>query len=448
MKKGLLIVCLLFAIAGLHAQVLTLDECQRLAAENYPAVSKYELIEQTTELSVQKLNMGYVPQLKFLAQVTYQSDVPTLPEFLTGMPEYDAYIQSKIGTGKGSISQAQYDRGDYGFADPLQYRLALQLDQVIWDGGTIEAQKRVARAQGEVQKAAADVDMYALRDRVNNLFFGVLLLNEKIELLSDVEALLEANARKLDTLYAGGLVTTADKATLQAELYSVQQQRMQLEYSSRTCKKLLGMFVGRDVDEYDGLQKPDILDVLPTENRRPELLQMEAQLRLFDAQEKLVKTSVIPNFSLFATGFFSNFGYDIFKNMFARGLRPDAQVGVALKWNISNFYTLNKTKKQIQIGRQMVSTGRETFLFNMNQLTTQNSENIALYRAMMEKDEQIIALRTEIRQAAEIKLENGIIDLNNLLAEIQKEDKAKNDHVSHEIEMLKQMYELKNRSNN
>ena len=448
MKKGLLIVCSLLAIAGLHAQVLTLDECQRLAAENYPAVSKYELIEQTTELSVQKLNMGYVPQLKFLAQVTYQSDVPTLPEFLTGMPEYDAYIQSKIGTGKGSISQAQYDRGDYGFADPLQYRLALQLDQVIWDGGTIEAQKRVARAQGEVQKAAADVDMYALRDRVNNLFFGVLLLNEKIELLSDVEALLEANARKLDTLYAGGLVTTADKATLQAELFSVQQQRMQLEYSSRTCKKLLGMFVGRDVDEYDGLQKPDILDVLPTENRRPELLQMEAQLRLFDAQEKLVKTSVIPNFSLFATGFFSNFGYDIFKNMFARGLRPDAQVGVALKWNISNFYTLNKTKKQIQIGRQMVSTGRETFLFNMNQLTTQNSENIALYRAMMEKDEQIIALRTEIRQAAEIKLENGIIDLNNLLAEIQKEDKAKNDHVSHEIEMLKQMYELKNRSNN
>ena len=448
MKKGLLIVCSLLAIAGLHAQVLTLDECQRLAAENYPAVSKYELIEQTTELSVQKLNMGYVPQLKFLAQVTYQSDVPTLPEFLTGMPEYDAYIQSRIGTGKGSISQAQYDRGDYGFVDPLQYRLALQLDQVIWDGGTIEAQKRVARAQGEVQKAAADVDMYALRDRVNNLFFGVLLLNEKIELLSDVEALLEANARKLDTLYAGGLVTTADKATLQAELYSVQQQRMQLEYNARTCKKLLSMFVGRDVDEYDGLQKPDILDVLPTENRRPELQQMEAQLRLFDAQEKLVKTSVIPNFSLFATGYFSNFGYDIFKNMFARGLRPDAQVGVALKWNISNFYTLNKTKKQIQIGRQMVSTGRETFLFNMNQLTAQNSENIALYRAMMEKDEQIIALRTEIRQAAEIKLDNGIIDLNNLLAEIQKEDKAKNDHASHEIEMLKQMYELKNRSNN
>lgn len=448
MKKVLLIVCSILAIAGLHAQVLTLDECQRLAAENYPAVSKYELIEQTTELSVKKLNMGYVPQLKFLAQVTYQSDVPTLPEFLTGMPEYDAYIQSRIGTGKGSISQAQYDRGDYGFVDPLQYRLALQLDQVIWDGGTIEAQKRVARAQGEVQKAAADVDMYALRDRVNNLFFGVLLLNEKIELLSDVEALLEANARKLDTLYAGGLVTTADKATLQAELYSVQQQRMQLEYSARTCKKLLSMFVGRDVDEYDSLQKPDILDVLPTENRRPELQQMEAQLRLFDAQEKLVKTSVIPNFSLFATGYFSNFGYDIFKNMFARGLRPDAQVGVALKWNISNFYTLNKTKKQIQIGRQMVNTGRETFLFNMNQLTAQNSENIALYREMMEKDEQIIALRTEIRQAAEIKLDNGIIDLNNLLAEIQKEDKAKNDHASHEIEMLKQMYELKNRSNN
>lgn len=100
----------------------------------------------------------------------------------------------------------------------------------------------------------------------------------------------------------------------------------------------------------------------------------------------------MPNFGLFATGFFSNFGYDIFKNMFARGLRPDAQVGITMKWNISNFYTFNKTKKQIQIGHQLVSTGRETFLFNMDQLTGQNTENIAQYRAMMEKDEQIIAL--------------------------------------------------------
>ena len=448
MKKTVLFVCSLLVAAGVHAEMLTLDECQRLAAENYPAVSKYELIEQTTEVSVQKLNMGYVPQLKFLAQATYQSDVPTLPEFLTDMPEYDAYVQSKIGTGKGSIKQEQYDKGNYGFADPLQYRLALQLDQVIWDGGTIEAQKDVARAQGEVQKAAADVDMYALRDRVNNLFFGVLLLTERMQLLDQVEALLQANLRKLDTLYVGGLVTKADRAMLHAELLSVQQQRMQLEYSSRACKKLLGMFVGKDIDEYDGLQKPALLDVLPTESQRPELQQMEAQLRLFDAQEKLVNTSVIPNFGLYATGFFSNFGYDIFKNMFARGLRPDAQVGITLKWNISNFYTFNKTKKQIDIGRQMVNTGRETFLFNMDQLTGQNAENIAQYRAMMKKDEEIIALRTEIRQAAEVKLDNGIIDINNLLAEIQKEDKAKNDHASHEIEMLKQMYEMKNRTNN
>lgn len=428
MKRRLLIICSLIVAAGLHAEMLTLDECQRLATENYPAVSQYDLIEQTTELSVQKLNMGYVPQLKFLAQATYQSAVPTLPDALEKMLTMNGYDVKGI-------------RKD-------QYTLALQLDQVIWDGGVIEAQKKVARAQGEVQKASADVDMYALRDRVNNLFFGVLLLTEKMELLDQVETLLQANVRKLDTLYSGGLVTSADRAALQAELLSVQQQRIQLDYSARACKKLLGMFVGREIDSYEGLQKPALFEVLPTESRRPELQQMDAQLRVFDAQEKLVNSSVTPQFALFANGFVSNNGYDIFSNMFDHSLRPYGMVGVTLKWNISNFYTFRQSKKQIALGRQMVSTGRETFLFNMDQQTGQNAENIARYRAMMEKDEQIISLRTEIRQAAESKLAHGIIDITGLLQEITRENQAKLDHSTHEMEMLKELYELKNTTNN
>lgn len=438
--KLTLVFCIVATI--LFAQNLTLDECHRLASENYPAINKYNLIEQSTEVSIQKLNMGYVPQLAFLAQASIQSDVPTLPDPLRSLDGImGEYISSRL-------PEKQLESGNYGFVPKDQYRIALSLEQVIWDGGTINAQKNLARVQGEAQKAESDVDMYALRDRVNNLFFGILLLDEKIQLLEAVEELLLANYSKLDTLYSGGLVTSADKANLKAELISVQQQIIQLQYSRSSCSKMLSLFVGKSIDEYDGLQKPSLLEVLPIENKRPELEMMNAKLKIFDAQEKLVNTSVRPRLSIYGLAMFSNCGYDIFKNMFARALRPDASIGIQLKWNISNFYTYKKTRKQLEIGRQMVESGRETFLFNMGMLDMQNTESIVKFREMMRKDEEIVELRTEIRESTESKLEGGLVDINALLADIQKENKAKNDLASHEIELLKQMYELKNRNNN
>ena len=138
------------------AQGLSLEECQRLAWTNYPLLKKYNLIEQTTSYSIKNINRGYLPQLSFNGQASYQSDAANLPDVLSDMLESNGY--------------------DYKGLGKDQYKLALDLNQVIWDGGNMEAQKKVTKLEGKVQTAQTDVDMYTIRERVNELFFGILFI--------------------------------------------------------------------------------------------------------------------------------------------------------------------------------------------------------------------------------------------------------------------------------
>jgi outer membrane efflux protein len=77
----------------------------------------------------------------------------------------------------------------------------------------------------------------------------------------------------------------------------------------------------------------------------------------------------------------------------------------------------------------------------------QQTENIDRFKTMMQGDEEIITLRTNVRKAAESKLVHGIIDVNSLLREINNENAAKTQQAIHEIDMLKEMYALKYTNN-
>ena len=165
---------------------LTLDECQRLARDNYPLLKQYDLIEQATDYSVANIKRGYLPQLSVSGQASYQSDVATLPDVLTGLLTSNGY---------------QYK----GMARD-QYRIAVDLNQVIWDGGNLKARRDMAGKDGLVQTAQTDVDLYAVRQRVNELFFGLLLLEEKIRLNEDLQTLLQDNGDEVRCRYDEGRV--------------------------------------------------------------------------------------------------------------------------------------------------------------------------------------------------------------------------------------------------
>lgn len=408
------------------AQTVSLDECQKAARENYPLIMKYDLIDRITDLTVSNLNKQWLPQVSGSAQATLQSDVMTLPSALKEM------LAQRNVDAKGL-------RKD-------QYRIGLNVEQNIWDGGRISNQKKIAQAQGEVDKAQNDVNLYTVAQRVNELYFGVLTIDERLKTNNELQVLLQSSLDKLSAMYKEGTAMRSDVSSVKAEKLNAEQQATELNATRQSLLRLLSVFCG--MDNITAVNKPTAISTSAMDSHRPELALVDAQLNLAQVQEEGLKSNLMPRISAFAQGYYGYPGYDMFHDMFHRTWTRNGMIGVKATWNISSLYTKKNDHAKIQAQRDMAENYRETFLFNNRLDQVSQREDVAKYQAMMAEDQQIVELRRDVRQAAESKLRHGIIDTNNLLQEINRENTAKINMSIHEVQMLKEMYDLKYTLNN
>lgn len=422
MKKKIISFALIMMATAIQAQ--TLEECQLAAEKNYPMIKQYDLISQTTQLTVKNIMKGWLPQIAIAAQATYQSDVTSWPESMK------ATLQ-QLGINMKGLSKDQY-------------KVGIDLQQSIYDGGTISSMRSIARQEEKVQKAQVETNLYQVRKRVNEMYFSLLLLNEQIKLNDDVKALLLSSEKKLASMLKGGTVATSDFENIKAERLSVEQQNESLKSQQQMLQHLLSTFCGIKVSN---VQKPAPFDTTISTNKRPEMLLFDNQLQLSSIKEKALNSQVRPKLGIFAQGFYGYPGLNMFEDMMNRKWSLNGMVGVKLSWNIGALYSLKNDKAKLRLQREMTENAREIFLFNNQLEEIQQNENIKRYHTMKQTDDEIIMLRTNIRKAAESKLSHGIIDVNNLLREINNENAAKIQQTIHDIEMLKEMYNLKYTNN-
>ena len=403
------------------AQAQTLEECQQAAERNYPLIQQYDLINKTTELTVSNIQKGWLPQVSASAQATYQSDVVSFPDEMQAL-----YQQMGINM-KGLTKD--------------QYRVGIDVQQTVFDGGAIRSQKEIARAQGQVQQAQNEVNIYQVRRRVNEMYFALLLIDEQIKLNSDLQELLAGNERKLESMKKNGTAAESDWHSVKAERLNVVQQMTSLQAQRQALVRMLSAFCGIEVKE---ATKPNcqLSIVNGQSNNRPELRAIDAQLRLADAQEKAINSALMPRLGVFAQGFYGYPGYNMFEDMMSHKWSLNGMIGARLTWNIGALYTRKNDKVKLQMQRDMAENSRDVFLFNNNLEQIQQNENIARYQRLMSDDEEIISLRSSVRKAAESKLAHGIIDVNDLVKEINSENQARVQQTVHEIEMLKEIYDL------
>lgn len=422
MKKIMISLALIILSSGSWAQ--TLEECQQAAEKNYPLIKQYGLIAKTTQLTVKNIQKGWLPQVTASAQATYQSAVTAWPESMQTM-----YQQMGLNM-KGL-------RKD-------QYKISVDLQQTIYDGGAISSQRNIAQQEGKVQEVQTETNLYQVRRRVNEMYFSLLLLNEQIQLNEDVKALLQSSEKKLSAMVKGGTAATSDLDNVRAERLSVEQQNENLKQQKLMLQRMLSVFCGLEVNN---TQKPAPVQIASSVNNRPEMRLYNSQLELTEAKEKALDTQLRPKLGLFAQGFYGYPGLNMFEDMMNRKWSLNGIVGVKLSWNISALYTHKNDKARLSAQREMIENAREVFLFNNKLEEIQQSENISRYQTMMKSDDEIIVLRTNVRKAAESKLAHGIIDVISLLREINNENAAKAQQSIHEIDMLKEMYNLKYTNN-
>lgn len=420
-KRILTFIIIILAVSA-HAQ--TLEECQQAAEKNYPVIKRYDLIGRTTELTVSNLQKEWLPRITASAQATYQNAVAAWPESIKS-------VYQRMGLDMKGLKKDQY-------------KVGIDVQQMLYDGGVISSQKRIARQEGKLQEVQNDVNQYQLRQRVNEMYFSLLLLNEQIRLNDDVKALLLSSEKKLAAMVKGGTAATSDYENVMAERLAAEQQNSSLKAQQQMLQRLLSVFCGLEVNH---LQKPKPVEVSTTTNNRPELSMFDSQIKLVEAKEKALNARLMPKLGLFAQGYYGYPGYNIFEDMMDRKWTLNGIVGIKMSWDLSAFYTHKNDRERLNMERKMAENAREVFLFNSRLDEIQHTEDVDRYQKMVQADEEIITLRTNVRKAAESKLAHGIIDVNSLLREINNENAAKAQQAIHEIDMLKEMYNLKYTNN-
>jgi len=410
---------LFFPALTVTAQVvpLTLEECYSLAQEHYPLTKQRELISRSMEYSVQNVSKGYLPQLNINGQAGYQSDVTQIPVQLPGM---DIPVISKD-----------------------QYRLYGEVMQTLYDGGQIRRRKQAEAANAMVDMQQLEVELYQLKERINQLFFGILLLDEQIRqqdlLLNDLRT--GISTARASVAYGTALKSSVDM--LEAELLNAGQRTTGLQAMRQAYAEMLSLFTGRPADSLLPPEKPATA-ALPEEINRPELLWYAYRSRRLEVEDKLLVTKNMPRLSLFLQGGYGRPALNMLSNDFEAYYLG----GVRLNVPLTGLYTLKKERALIGLQQGSIAAQRETFLFRTRLTLRQQNAEIGKLQALLATDDAIIALRTEVKKAATAQLENGVIHAGDYLREVIAEANARQNRTLHEIQLLMAQYDQQTTTGN
>lgn len=427
MKKFVIVIAAIIASTAM-CRALSLEECQQLARANYPLGGQYNLIELARNYTVQNAARAYLPQISINAQATYQNEVMAFPESMTAMFE-------QMGIRLSGLNKDQY-------------RTSLELAQTLWDGGYAKAQKTVATAEATESRAQTDVALYALRERVDEIYFGIMLLDSRKQQNTLFIQLLQTNLDRLETLKRNGMALDSDCDAIKVEIITAEQQAEQIESAREAYLAMLSIFIGRPIDLRETLELPQAEMPATNHNSRPELELYQARTARLDADRKRLNASVMPRIGLFAQGMYGNPGLNLFKSMTSDSWTWNYIAGIRLEWNLGGYYTRGNNLKKIDLAKRQNSISQRTFLFNSDLQSSSEQIAIRSLARIMESDERIISLRSSIRQATEAKITNGTATASDLVMDLTAESNASLAKEQHRIEWLQKIYRLKFTLNN
>ncbi len=409
MKKIRLLVVLLIPVflTAQTLQKLSLQEAYDLSQKNYPAIKQKGLVKQTASISIDNLQKGFLPQFSVSGQASYQSDVTKLPVSLPGF----------------AIDPPAKD----------QYRLVAEVSQLVYDGGLTKEQKALQQLNAAVEDQKVEVELYKLKERINQVYLGILFLEEQLKQVELVKTDIQTGIKRVEAQVQSGVAFRSNLNMLKAELLKTEQRAIEVRSSRKGLIDVLSLFTGQALAENVHLEKPAlIVSEIATEIARPELKLYNEQEKFIGQQERLITAKNLPRASLFAQGGYGRPGLNMLLNEFDLYYIG----GIRFNWSLGGLYTKKKEKEQVAINKKMIEVQKETFLLNTYSQLKQQKAEIDKLRQLLDSDKQIVELRKTVTAAAQAQLENGVITANDYLKEINAEDQARQLQITHEVQLI------------
>lgn len=393
---------------------ITLEECQQRARDNYPLIKQFELIESSKKYDVENLSKKYLPQIVLNTQASLQSEVIALPIHIQGV--------------------------EFPEKSKDQYKIALDITQSIWDGGTTKSEKLISIANSNIKKQKIEVELFQIKDRVNQLYFGILSINKQLGILDIYNETLKTNREFVEALCKNGVALSSDIDIIAVELINNEQKKIELQSLKAIYQKILSGFINQKLTEQTIYNIPETNVDLSSSLIRPEISLFNQERLLLDAQTSSINAKNMPNLSLFAQGGYGRPGLNIMSNDFDFW----AIGGIRVSWNFGNLYTRKREKRIIRINKSIIDTDEETFRFNNNNQQIKYVEEITKNKLLIDKDDEIIKLRNKVRLASENRYKNGVYNINDLVRDINIENQAIQTKAIHEIDYILSIYNYKN----
>jgi outer membrane protein TolC len=420
-KKSLTILILCLIASTTFAQdvktTLHIDSCYAMAKRNYPLVKQYALIEKSNEYSLENANKRYLPQFNIAGQATYQSEVTQLP---ISLPNINIEPLSKD-----------------------QYRLYGEVSQSITDLFTVKDQKELIKTSTIIEEQKIEVELYKLKERINNLFFGILLIDAQIQQTDLLKKDIQTGIDKAEIAIANGIALKSSSDNLKAELLKANQRTIELKSNRKGFAAMLSLFINQSIDEETIFEKPNQKIISSTINR-PELSLFDLQKKTYDVQSKLITAKLLPQFNLFFQGGVGRPALNMLSNDF-RGYYIG---GLRLNWNFSGLYTYKKDKKILALNQNGIDIQKDVFLFNTSHSMKQQNSEVEKIRELIESDQSIISLRESIKNTTRNQLENGTATTNDYLVAVNAQDQALQNLMLHQIQLLIAQYNHQTTSGN
>ena len=400
---------LFLPIVGFAQQVLTLEDCYRLARDHYPTVQKLDLITRSEDYTLANANKAYLPQISITGQATYQSETIDFSESIGRLPL--------------PITLPEVSKD--------QYKVVGEVSQLLYNGGATRTQKQLIKAQSAVQTQAVETQLYALKQRVSNLYFGVLLIEAQLTQNQLNIETLQSQLEKATVALKYGTTLASQVAELKAEIVRLSMQRTEYEATKTLYLQMLSTFIGQPLSTNTLLERPKSRRI-GKGNQRPELKGFDLQQAVLEAQERQLSSEYLPKIGLFAQGAYGRPTLNIIKNEFDFYYIA----GVRLQWHLSPLYSLSNRKQLLRLQGASLSADRQAFMMSTELDLTQQQTQIGKLQRLMEQDKESVALRHQVAQAAQIQLDNGVITTHEYLQKVNAEHLAQQTLLLHEIQLL------------
>jgi len=413
MRKYILIILFFSAIFQLKSQTITLQMCRDSAVSNYPNMRQILLNNETYELNIKNIKTNYYPKLNLNGQASYQSDVTKIPDM--PLPAFDVPEISK----------------DW-------YKINLDIEQMIYDGGITAGQKKVEAARYEISDQKIEVELYGLKERINQLFFNILFLRKNIEVLEVLHQNLETRIKDAQVAFENGMLLSSDVDALRVELYRAEQKIVEKKEDISALIASMNELTHLNIHSADDLIVPDIkLDNFDFVNNRPEYILLSKQQAQVLALKSLTKSKRNPVFMAFGQAGYGRPGYDMLNDNFD----DYYMIGARLHWNIWDWGKVKREKQVFDIQNNIINTQRETFNQNLKADWHKRIADIEKYEKIIGRDQEIVRLQKNVVETVDHQLKNGTITSTGYLIELNKMLEARLNLEAHKLQLIYAKYQ-------